>query len=43
MEYMTATVIVLILVSYFLGAVPTGYLIAKKVMGISPKPLSLQK
>ena len=34
MEYMTTTVIVLILVSYFLGAIPTGYLIAKKVMGI---------
>ena len=31
---MTTTVIVLILVSYFLGAIPTGYLIAKKVMGI---------
>ena len=32
MIYMTITL--LILISYFLGAVPTGYLIAKKTMGI---------
>lgn len=34
MKYMTITVIILVLFSYFLGSVPTGYLIAKKVMGI---------
>ncbi len=31
---MTIKVLLLVLFSYFLGAVPTGYLIARKVMGI---------
>ena len=31
---MTTTVLVLILFSYLLGSVPTGYLVAKRVMGI---------
>ena len=32
--YMITTVIILVLFSYLLGSVPTGYLIAKRVMGI---------
>lgn len=31
---MTITALLLILFSYFLGSVPTGYLVAKRVMGI---------
>lgn len=31
---MTITVLALVLFSYFLGSVPTGYLVAKRVMGI---------
>ena len=32
--YMITTVIILVLFSYLIGSVPTGYLIAKRVMGI---------
>ena len=31
---MTTTVIILVLFSYLLGSIPTGYLIAKRAMGI---------
>ena len=31
---MTITIILLVLFSYLLGSVPTGYLISKRVMGI---------
>ena len=31
---MTITVLLLILFSYLLGSVPTGYLVAKRAMGI---------